>query len=338
MEELKTKLKNIQNGTKYITNIINIQELNQEFKNEELELLLKNHPNIEGKGLKELEYLKVKLISPYNTRGLYIKSLNSEYEEDISYKKCIKNLFGKYDLNDNKYDKIKQMFRSIIYEGCRRIYYMENTINGEGECENCNKNELVDIDHYKISFQQILDSYLKFKDINDILEEIKIESNQLCLNNENINEEWKKYHDSIVDYRLLCRSCNSSFGSYGYVSEYVKKKKCEKENKVYYVIIINDESKIKNGIYEKWDKNFSYAQIKQKFENKIDAEEYYKEKTKYLNKEVKTEIIKIYLNVPYSEKEEVKRLGGKWDNSNQKWYIYDNNKDKEDIIKKYGKK
>ena len=79
MEELKTKLKNIQNGTKYITNIINIQELNQElnqeFKNEELELLLKNHPNIEEKGINELEYLKVKLISPYNTRGLYIKSV-----------------------------------------------------------------------------------------------------------------------------------------------------------------------------------------------------------------------------------------------------------------------
>jgi hypothetical protein len=45
--------------------------------------------------------------------------------------------------------------------------------------------------------------------------------------------------------------------------------------------------------------------------------------------------MKIYLNVRYSEKDEVKRLGGKWDNNNQKWYIFDNNKDKEDIIKKY---
>ncbi len=34
---------------------------------------------------------------------------------------------------------------------------------------------------------------------------------------------------------------------------------------------------------------------------------------------------KIYMNVPFSKNEEIKKLGGKWDNNNKKWYIYNNN-------------
>ncbi len=37
---------------------------------------------------------------------------------------------------------------------------------------------------------------------------------------------------------------------------------------------------------------------------------------------------KIYLEVPYSRKEEIKQLGGKWDATNKKWYIYENNPNK----------
>jgi hypothetical protein len=33
---------------------------------------------------------------------------------------------------------------------------------------------------------------------------------------------------------------------------------------------------------------------------------------------------KIYLNVPFSKKEEIKRLGGRWDASKKKWFIHDN--------------
>lgn len=43
-------------------------------------------------------------------------------------------------------------------------------------------------------------------------------------------------------------------------------------------------------------------------------------------------ITKIYLNVPYSRKEEVKSLGGCWDKDVKKWFIFDNNNNKEKII------
>jgi ribonuclease HI len=46
----------------------------------------------------------------------------------------------------------------------------------------------------------------------------------------------------------------------------------------------------------------------------------------------KSELTKIYLNVPFSQKENVKKLGGKWDSERKKWYIFDNNPQKENII------
>jgi ribonuclease HI len=37
---------------------------------------------------------------------------------------------------------------------------------------------------------------------------------------------------------------------------------------------------------------------------------------------------KIYLDVPFSKKEEIKNLGGRWDMKQKKWYIFENNEDK----------
>ena len=44
---------------------------------------------------------------------------------------------------------------------------------------------------------------------------------------------------------------------------------------------------------------------------------------------------KIYLKVSYNQKEDAKKLGAKWDFRKKKWYIFDNNKNKDDIIEKY---
>jgi ribonuclease HI len=42
--------------------------------------------------------------------------------------------------------------------------------------------------------------------------------------------------------------------------------------------------------------------------------------------------IKIYLIVPFSKKDEVKKLGGVWDSDKKKWFIYDNNKNIDQIL------
>lgn len=41
---------------------------------------------------------------------------------------------------------------------------------------------------------------------------------------------------------------------------------------------------------------------------------------------------KIYLNVPFTKKDSIKSLGGKWSSSMKKWYIYETNPNKEDIL------
>ena len=47
---------------------------------------------------------------------------------------------------------------------------------------------------------------------------------------------------------------------------------------------------------------------------------------------------KIYVNVPYSEKEEIKKLGGLWDSNMKKWFIYENNENKNEISAMYSEK
>ena len=40
--------------------------------------------------------------------------------------------------------------------------------------------------------------------------------------------------------------------------------------------------------------------------------------------------------MPYSEKDEAKKLGAKWDAKNKKWYINNNNKNKIQIMGQWG--
>jgi len=44
---------------------------------------------------------------------------------------------------------------------------------------------------------------------------------------------------------------------------------------------------------------------------------------------------KIYLNVSFQEKDKAKSKGARWDPTNKKWYIFENNEHKEELINKY---
>ena len=52
-------------------------------------------------------------------------------------------------------------------------------------------------------------------------------------------------------------------------------------------------------------------------------------------KEKKEIFHKIYLNVPYSEKDLAKEKGARWDAGKKKWYIHDNNPYKDDLLSTY---
>ena len=331
-EEIKTYLKNISEGIKIINNIINNQDINVEFKNEIIESILNHHPKFNEKNIEYLQYLKIKL-NMYKKKGLYIKTTYNE-EEEISYKKCVENLFERYNIEDDKYDKTVKAFRNGINHGYRHQYFLENIENKNGVCDNCKLYCEVDIDHYQISFQKIFDSFIKFKCITLDNFEIEDINNILYIKDIDIKQSWLKFHDSIVEYRLLCRSCNGSFGSYGYKSDYSKNKKENKEEKkIYYVIICNTD-KVKNGVYDKWDNSFSYAQIKQKYDNEEEAMKFYEDKIKEIDVDKKKDK-RIYLKIPFSEKDEIKKFGGIWDVNEKKWNIMDNNINKKILLEKY---
>jgi len=48
-------------------------------------------------------------------------------------------------------------------------------------------------------------------------------------------------------------------------------------------------------------------------------------------------IQKVYLNVPFVKKDEVKKEGAKWDISKKKWYILENHPKKDELLSKYQK-
>jgi len=93
IESIKKKFKNMTNGTKLITELIKHQPIGLHFRDEEIELLLKQHPN-QGK-ITEIEYLVVQIRRPYNQPALFVKNTTDILEQDISYKYCLKALYSK---------------------------------------------------------------------------------------------------------------------------------------------------------------------------------------------------------------------------------------------------
>jgi hypothetical protein len=43
----------------------------------------------------------------------------------------------------------------------------------------------------------------------------------------------------------------------------------------------------------------------------------------------------LYLSVPFSKKDHLKQLGGLWDSTKKKWFIYENNKNKSEILEMF---
>ena len=75
--ELKSKLKNVTNGKKYITNIIETYNDNEKINNTELLTLLQYHPT-KHINIENIDYLIAKIRSPYNTLALYYKYKNND--------------------------------------------------------------------------------------------------------------------------------------------------------------------------------------------------------------------------------------------------------------------
>jgi thymidine kinase len=73
----------------------------------------------------------------------------------------------------------------------------------------------MEIDHKNIPFSKIMDDFLMENGLT--IADVKLSHtfhNEIF--NTAIKSSWIRYHDSVVEYRLLCKSCNASIGDSGY--------------------------------------------------------------------------------------------------------------------------
>lgn len=219
MDIIRTRLKNVTNGTQYITAILRKYKENEKVDDTEILSLLQYHPT-KHINIDNIDYLIIKLRKPFNKLSLFYKYKNSEIEDDISYILCIKNVFGKYN-RDKQYDEdVMSAFRNESHMCSKKMYFINNTkkINNlfYGICDNCKiQTSNITTDHYPMPYTRIFSNFIELE--NMLISNIEIYENnvnEIRIKNEDIAIKWRLYHDKYATYRLLCKSCNSHFGSY----------------------------------------------------------------------------------------------------------------------------
>lgn len=217
--DLKKKYKNFTTGTKMITEYLKTVEIDSEFQNEDLKMILSLHPNNEKNGI-DMDYFMVKL-NIYNNRELNIK-MKDKLIQSVSYKLCLRYLYDKPKISNDKLHRsnVLMSLRHAVWNG-KRAEFVEEIVNDV--CCICNSEGNMDVDHYGVSFQEIVDNFFivnsfKYEDIR-VFPNKKINNWYMELEDPLIRDKWVKYHDNIAEYRLLCKKCNCSLGSSGYKSK-----------------------------------------------------------------------------------------------------------------------
>jgi hypothetical protein len=221
MLNLKKKCKTMTSANKYISSILNKYNEDVNIINEYIFEIIKYHPT-KKLDRSNIEWLQMKKRPPYNNLALCYKDKYTSKIDDISWKLCIRNLYDKYDNSKEKINNIKSAFRNESHFGSKKIYYIEHTKNKDnkflGVCENCNvETTNITIDHYPVPYKKIFENFISNNEILlNIINVIENNNNELRLKDRDLALIWLQYHDSNSKYRLLCKSCNSRFGSYNY--------------------------------------------------------------------------------------------------------------------------
>ena len=111
MTDLKLKLKNISQGRKYITNILGNYKIGIQIQDNDILELLTYHPykQLNRDILSSLTMEK----GMFNQPVLSYKLNDTDTFDEISYVKCIQNLFGKYKSDDVDRPKKRQCLIKI---------------------------------------------------------------------------------------------------------------------------------------------------------------------------------------------------------------------------------
>ena len=218
---LKDKCKNMSSANGYVRQLLKQFNENINIDNEEIFSLICYHPTKQI-NKNNIEWLRMKNRKPFNQLALTYKYKNSEIEDDISWKLCIRNMYGKYKRDEEYIKNVHTAFRNESHNGTKKEYFIKNTSiendNFVGVCELCKlKTKNITTDHYPFPYKNTLcefetDNKIKISDI-DIYEN---ENNLIRIKDKKIARNWLFFHDQIATYRLLCNTCNSKMGSYGF--------------------------------------------------------------------------------------------------------------------------
>jgi hypothetical protein len=152
-----------------------------------------------------------------------------------------------------------------------------------------------------------------------------------------IEEELQKIPENERNNLTILMKCLYS----NYVEQLIEVKIVKEEEKCIFLKILNskNDSSLACDRFHVYSSNYSadtiiYPEIWKNFDNRPFIKD---NDSTIQNKIVQNKIIqnKIYLLVPYSEKEDAKKMNAKWDNNIKKWYILNNNKNKNLILQKW---
>jgi len=201
----------------FIGNILKEYKENEDIDNIYIRELIKYHPT---KDLHNIKWLRMKTQKRYyNTLSLQYGTDDIE-DDDISWKECIRNIFGKSNINQNKIRDVKKALRNISNSGTKKFY----KLNNNNMCCICNKLYDIEIDHKDIPYIKILDNFRIENNIDTLINIETYEDNNdmLQLKDKKLEYKWLKYHDDKANYQCLCKICNIKKGSSKYKSIYKK--------------------------------------------------------------------------------------------------------------------
>jgi hypothetical protein len=187
--------------------------------------LIKNHPSYDDKiiGFKDFSIS----INDKNRKALELNIVKEDDSIEVISWMCCCSGKPKTD---------KELFNRCLRELIKYQIYEYKNKHNNNICELCKKqSDNIHIDHYVLTFKQIVDNFMcKYKIRIPSAYEKDGSNNVIMLGDDvYIGELFQRYHQEVATFRILCAKCNLSRGKDGTDVEIYDI--VEKKNELFYL-------------------------------------------------------------------------------------------------------